>query len=166
MTHFTESGIKGKVNAAIEINNVANQIYKHNFPATNLLNLNIEGLTVEKIEKLDVDTILMSPPCQPFSRNGNQHDVNDHRTDSFKHILDILPKLNIKNILIENVKGFETSKMRNILINILDECNYNHQEFILSPSQFNIPNCRHRYYCLAKKDPFKFTTSLLVYNFT
>ncbi|XP_076275838.1 tRNA (cytosine(38)-C(5))-methyltransferase [Rhynchophorus ferrugineus] len=160
---FTESRVEGEVKAAIEINNVANQIYKHNFPETNLLNLNIEGLTVKIIEKLDVDTILMSPPCQPFSRNGNQNDVNDHRTDSFRHILNLLPKLiNIKNLLIENVKGFEVSEMRNILINALVECNYHYQEFILSPSQFNIPNCRHRYYCLAKKEAFKFPTTSLM----
>ncbi|KAF7266545.1 hypothetical protein GWI33_020054 [Rhynchophorus ferrugineus] len=159
---FTESRVEGEVKAAIEINNVANQIYKHNFPETNLLNLNIEGLTVKIIEKLDVDTILMSPPCQPFSRNGNQNDVNDHRTDSFRHILNLLPKLNIKNLLIENVKGFEVSEMRNILINALVECNYHYQEFILSPSQFNIPNCRHRYYCLAKKEAFKFATTSLM----
>ncbi|XP_030757652.1 tRNA (cytosine-5-)-methyltransferase [Sitophilus oryzae] len=163
---FTESGLIGEVKAAIEINNVANSIYKYNFPDTTLLNLNIEGLSENIVNKFNVNTVLMSPPCQPFTRNGNRNDVKDSRTDSFRHFLSLLPKLSkIENILIENVKGFEVSEMRSILVNVLEECDFIYQEFILSPSQFGIPNCRHRYYCLAKRKPnnFKFnrTSSLM-----
>lgn len=155
---FSESGVQGEVKVAIEINNIANKIYEYNFPNVKLLNLNIEGLTADKINEFDVDTILMSPPCQPFTRNGNQNDIHDTRTDAFQHILSLLPNLNIRNMLIENVKGFEKSKMRDILIRILKENNYIYQEFVLSPSQFGVPNCRYRYYCLATKlqNCFKF----------
>lgn len=106
----------------------------------------------------------MSPPCQPFTRNGNQLDVDDERTNSFQHLVNILHELKVKYILIENVKGFEKSTMRNNLIEKLIECNFNYQEFILSPTQFGIPNTRHRYYCLAKKKPltFSFATGPLV----
>lgn len=141
---------------SIEINNIANEIYKHNFPDTKLLNLNIEGLTPDFINKLDVNTILMSPPCQPFTRNGLQNDMKDPRTVSFLHILKILPDLkNITRILIENVKGFEQSDTRNILVETLNKLNFSYQEFIVSPHQIGIPNSRHRYYCLAKKHPEK-----------
>ncbi|XP_050302562.1 tRNA (cytosine(38)-C(5))-methyltransferase [Anthonomus grandis grandis] len=159
---FTESKLPGKIKAAIEINPTANTIYSHNFPETKLINCNIGGLTTKTIKNLDVNTILMSPPCQPFTRNGKQCDIKDPRTDSFQHLLNLLPDLNnIENVLMENVKGFESSQMRNIFIKTLKNCGFVCQEFILSPSQIGVPNSRHRYYCLAKKLPakFKFETS-------
>lgn len=129
-----------------------------------LLNRNIEKLTPSVLNKLDVDTILMSPPCQPFTRNGLKCDIEDNRSCSFLHLLSILNDLHIENILIENVKGFENSKMRNILVETLNKSGFIYQEFILSPSQFGIPNSRHRYYCLAKKrtKSFKFSTGEIV----
>ncbi|XP_066258329.1 tRNA (cytosine(38)-C(5))-methyltransferase [Euwallacea similis] len=154
---FQETGLQGIIKAAIEINPTANLIYKHNFPETHLMNLNIEGLTSDLIKKLDVDTILMSPPCQPFTRNGKMNDINDPRTESFQHILNLLPELKIKNILIENVKGFEKSLMRSQLVKVLNENSYSYQEFLLSPNQFGIPNSRLRYYCLCKKLPETFS---------
>lgn len=106
----------------------------------------------------------MSPPCQPFTRNGLQKDINDPRTASFIHVLELLPELDIENILVENVKGFESSQMRNILLKTLINNNFNYQEFILSPNQFGIPNSRMRYYCLAKRKPnsFQFYSENLV----
>ncbi|KAJ8977755.1 hypothetical protein NQ317_001119 [Molorchus minor] len=167
--HFAldESGVNGKVVASIEINNVANEIYKHNFPETKLYNSNIEGLTSEFINKLNVDTILMSPPCQPFTRNGLQKDIKDPRTASFLHVLQLLPSLHITKLLIENVKGFESSEMRDILTSTLEKCEFVYQEFILSPHQIGIPNSRHRYYCLAKKLPhvFSFQAGKLMLTF-
>ncbi|CAH1180068.1 unnamed protein product [Phaedon cochleariae] len=162
-----ESQIQGNVVASIEINNVANEIYKLNFPHTPLFNMNIEGLSAEFINNLDVDTILMSPPCQPFTRNGLQKDIRDPRTTSFLHILEILPHMNIENILIENVKGFEKSDTRNILMQALEKGGFSFQEFIVSPDQIAIPNSRHRYYCLAKKLPnrFSFKTGSLMEHF-
>ncbi|XP_060521295.1 tRNA (cytosine(38)-C(5))-methyltransferase [Cylas formicarius] len=167
--HFAlnESGVPGIIKAAVEINNIANAVYKHNFPDTLVINSNIESLTAEKINKLDVDTILMSPPCQPFTRNGLKNDIKDPRTDSFQHILDLLPDLNIKMILMENVKGFEESKMRTHFINSLVKCEFIYQEFLINPTQIGVPNSRPRYYCLAKKTPdkFNFETGLLLHNF-
>ncbi|CAG9827518.1 unnamed protein product [Diabrotica balteata] len=146
-----DSGVKGNIVASIEINNIANEIYKLNFPETYLWNANIEGITVEDIKKLNVDTILMSPPCQPFTRNGLQNDIKDPRTASFIHLLNIFPELNIKYLLVENVKGFENSEMRDMLVKVLSENDYNYQEFIVSPHQIGVPNSRNRYYCLARK---------------
>lgn len=106
----------------------------------------------------------MSPPCQPFTRNGLKCDIADNRSNSFLHLLNILHELSIENILIENVKGFEQSIMRNKLVEKLNQAGFVYQEFILSPSQFGIPNSRHRYYCLVKKSPktFKFDTTTIV----
>ncbi|XP_043916545.1 tRNA (cytosine(38)-C(5))-methyltransferase isoform X2 [Protopterus annectens] len=111
--------------------------------------------------------ILMSPPCQPFTRIGLQGDVMDPRTKSFLHILDILPSLKKlpKCILLENVKGFETSSARDKLIVALKNCGYVYQEFLLSPTCIGIPNSRLRYFLIAKHklEPlcFQVTTQIL-----
>lgn len=107
----------------------------------------------------------MSPPCQPFTRNGLKKDELDPRTCSFSHLLNILPELQIQYILLENVKGFETSVMREKLIDTLKNCGFYYQEFILSPTQFGVSNTRHRYYCIARKKPFNFSTGELVLFF-
>lgn len=97
----------------------------------------------------------MSPPCQPFTRNGLQKDLEDPRTDSFEYVLSILKEMcTVNYLLLENVKGFETSKMRELLINALKDCGYYYKEFMLHPFQFGVPNSRLRYYCLARKKPF------------
>ncbi|XP_066539715.1 tRNA (cytosine(38)-C(5))-methyltransferase isoform X2 [Hoplias malabaricus] len=112
-------------------------------------------MTLNDFNKLDFDMILMSPPCQPFTRIGLQGDVSDPRTKSFLYILDLLPRLNKLPlfILLENVKGFETSSARDTLIKTLKECKYHFQEFMISPTCIGIPNSRLRYFLIAKASP-------------
>uniref|UniRef100_A0A669F8F1 tRNA aspartic acid methyltransferase 1 n=1 Tax=Oreochromis niloticus TaxID=8128 RepID=A0A669F8F1_ORENI len=147
-----ESGIPAQVVTAIDINTTANQVYKHNFPDTALWNKTIEGITLDEFNKLSFDMILMSPPCQPFTRIGLQGDVTDPRTKSFLYILDLLPRLQRlpRFILLENVKGFETSSARARLVKTLTECGYTFQEIMISPISVGIPNSRLRYFLIAK----------------
>lgn len=150
--NFQVSEISGSVTAAADINTIANDVYKHNHPYIKVLNNNIQKFTPAFIDALNVNTILMSPPCQPFTRVGNQKDVDDRRSDPFIHICQILPELKrIDWILMENVKGFETSKARDMFVESLNQSGLHYREFILSPTQLGIPNSRHRYYCLARR---------------
>lgn len=152
-----ESEIAAEVVAAIDINPVANDVYGHNFPETVLMNRNIQSISAQELNKLNVDVILMSPPCQPFTRIGLKKDEFDNRTCSLLHILNVIPELtNLKYILLENVKGFEMSRMRNKLVDCMECCGYSYRELILSPCQFGIPNSRNRYYLLAKRNNLKF----------
>ncbi|XP_042331942.1 tRNA (cytosine(38)-C(5))-methyltransferase isoform X2 [Sceloporus undulatus] len=120
----------------------------------------IEGISLKEFNKLSFDMILMSPPCQPFTRIGRQGDVSDPRTQSFLYILDILPRLAKlpKYLLLENVKGFETSSARDELIQTLEKCGFTYQEFLLSPTCLTIPNSRLRYFLMARLqiEPFPF----------
>lgn len=101
---------------------------------------------------MNVNCILMSPPCQPFTRVGNKKDIGDARTNALLHICNILDKLEtVSYILMENVKGFETSQARDLYIDALKRSKFEHQEFILSPTEIGVPNTRYRYYCLARK---------------
>nr|XP_054377976.1 tRNA (cytosine(38)-C(5))-methyltransferase isoform X2 [Pongo abelii] len=147
-----ESCIPAQVVAAIDVNTVANEVYKYNFPHTQLLAKTIEGITLEEFDRLSFNMILMSPPCQPFTRIGRQGDMTDSRTNSFLYILDILPRLQKlpKYILLENVKGFEVSSTRDLLIQTIENCGFQYQEFLLSPTSLGIPNSRLRYFLIAK----------------
>lgn len=152
-----ESEITAKVVAAIDINPVANAVYRENFPETILMNRNIESLNAQELNKLDLDAIFMSPPCQPFTRLGLKKDALDNRACSLLHIINLIPELkSLRYILLENVKGFEVSEMRDKLLNCMESCRYIYRELILSPCQFGIPNSRNRYYLLAKRKNFKF----------
>ncbi|XP_068529935.1 tRNA (cytosine(38)-C(5))-methyltransferase isoform X1 [Anas acuta] len=155
-----ESCISAEVVAAVDVNTLANEVYKHNFPSTPLWAKTIEGITLKEFDRLSFDMILMSPPCQPFTRIGLQGDISDPRTKSFLYILDILPRLQKlpKYILLENVKGFESSSARNELLRTLETCGFKYQEFLLSPTCLGIPNSRLRYFLIAKlqQEPFFF----------
>lgn len=108
----------------------------------------------------------MSPACQPYTiLNPNAKGALDPRAKSFLHLIqDVLPTLAADGhhpsyILVENVAGFEKSSTREVLVNTLHELDYHTTEFLLSPSQYGIPNSRLRYYLLARKTPFCETTS-------
>ncbi|NXA31934.1 TRDMT methyltransferase, partial [Eudromia elegans] len=154
-----DSCVSAEVVAAVDVNTLANEVYKHNFPTTPLWAKTIEGITLKEFDRLSFDMILMSPPCQPFTRIGLQGDVSDPRTKSFLYILDILPRLQKlpKYILLENVKGFESSSARNELLQTLETCGFKYQEFLLSPTCLGIPNSRLRYFLIAKLHPIPFS---------
>merc|ERR1712048_692275 len=104
-----------------------------------------------------IDILLMSPPCQPFTRQGKKLDDNDKRTKSFFYLLnEILPKLLPKSIIIENVKNFEDSRTREKLIEFLEKYGYQFEEFLLSPLDLGVPYQRSRYFLVASMEKKEF----------
>lgn len=115
---------------------------------------------------MNVNCILMSPPCQPFTRVGHKKDIDDARTNALLHICKILEKItSIEYILMENVKGFETSQARNLYIETLEKMEFEYQEFILTPTEIGVPNTRNRYYCLARRKSFSFKSKDILKTF-
>nr|XP_045582946.1 tRNA (cytosine(38)-C(5))-methyltransferase-like [Procambarus clarkii]XP_045582947.1 tRNA (cytosine(38)-C(5))-methyltransferase-like [Procambarus clarkii] len=156
-----ESGLPFEVVGTYEINTTALEVYQHNFPKT-CKPRNITGLSLEELRDINPTIIMMSPPCQPFTRQGLKRDVEDARTSSFLHLLGLLEEVPQPPhmILLENVAGFETSQAREKLISMLSRRNYVWQEFLLSPTQLGVPNSRLRYYLLAKQKPASFCFNL------
>jgi tRNA (cytosine38-C5)-methyltransferase len=117
------------------------------------MNNNTQSLTPNLVEKLNINTILMSPPCQPFSRNGNFLDLKDPRTEAFLHVIELIKALkNVRYIMMENVKGFEKSEAHDLFVKSLTDSGYDYKEYILSPNTtIGTPNSRNRYYCLATR---------------
>ncbi|CAL4064818.1 unnamed protein product, partial [Meganyctiphanes norvegica] len=153
-----ESGIQFQVVGSCEINPTALQVYSHNFSSSIPKPVNIMGFSTQDLDKLSPDLLMMSPPCQPFTRQGLKRDLDDERTSSFIHFLKLLQECRNppKYILLENVSGFETSRTRELLLETLQKCNYSWQEFLISPLQLGVPNSRLRYYLLARLKPLQF----------
>eukprot|EP00731_Ephydatia_muelleri_P021542 Em0014g133a len=152
-------GDRAHVVAAIDINTTATEFYHYNFPSTPHFNRNICGMTSTWLDALFPDIFVLSPPCQPFTRQGLKGDSSDHRTDSFFHLMELMLKMAHlpKYLMMENVEGFQNSQTRNHFTGILEKLGFVYQEFLLSPVQFGIPNSRLRYYLLAKMLPSNFT---------
>ena len=95
----------------------------------------------------------MSPPCQPFTRQGLQKDTEDSRTQPFLHIMkELIPNMtSLKYVLLENVKGFEVSNAHATLLQVLKASGFKTQEYLICPKQLGIPNSRLRYYLIASK---------------
>ena len=153
-----KSGVDFKVIGAFDINTNANTVYRHNFPEAKLMQKNLEGLTVKDLDKLSAQCWTMSPPCQPYTRQGKQEASKDSRAKSFLHIMDLLAEMSHppSYVLIENVKGFDGSDTRDYLLRVLQTKGYHTKEFLVSPVELGIPNSRLRYYLLAKMslEPF------------
>lgn len=156
--HFACRSERTEVVAAIDVNTTANAVYAFNFPSTRLMQRNVQSLSARELDALRPDLLTMSPPCQPFTRQGLQLDSEDPRSSSFLSLLRVLPSLNHPPtyILLENVKGFESSSTCSAFLDTLRECGYHAHRYLLSPTQIGVPNSRLRFYCLAKKNPLRY----------
>lgn len=55
---------------------------------------------------MGISAIVMSPPCQPFTRQGLQKDIGDARTEPLLNVIKMIPDLvRLDYALVENVKG-------------------------------------------------------------
>ena len=152
-----ESGVSFRVIGALDINTLANQVYKHNFTNTKLLQTNIESVKADYLDKLNADMWTISPPCQPYTRQGKQMASDDPRSRSFSTLVNNLSEMKYppRYLFLENVKGFEISDTRELLKSALKSKGYYVQEVLVSPIDFGIPNSRLRYYMMAKLKPFR-----------
>nr|GLL46764.1 tRNA (cytosine(38)-C(5))-methyltransferase [Ipomoea trifida] len=156
--------INAAVNAvvleAFDINDVANDVYEHNFGHRPHQG-NIQTLSAADIDGYKADAWILSPPCQPYTRQGLQKGSKDARASSFLKILELIPDTTRPPLFlfVENVVGFETSDTHEKMMEILGKNQFVTQEFILSPLQFGIPYSRPRYYCLAKRKPLTFRST-------
>ena len=134
--------------AAYDVNPVGNEVYHHNF-GLRPSGRDVRALTAAELDRHRADLWLLSPPCQPYTRQGNQLGKADGRAGSFCCLLAALQKMQHppRRLLVENVVGFEASEMRDDLLAALP--GYLVHEFVLSPAQLGVPYSRPRYFLLA-----------------
>ncbi|KXS18465.1 S-adenosyl-L-methionine-dependent methyltransferase [Gonapodya prolifera JEL478] len=148
---FEFSRVDGEVLAAFDISPQTNECYEYNF-GVQPIQVGIDHLTVESIEKYGANAWFLSPPCQPYVRGGKHRDDQDPRARGLIHLVKLLPKMRNppRFIFLENVFLFEQSKSRALLVEALDSLGYGIAEFMVSSIQFGVPNDRQRYYLTAR----------------
>ena len=156
---------------AIDNNVNANDVYKANFQNQKTNSLLIEG-NIENVDAKSLilgeggrcEILMMSPPCQPYTRKGKKEREKDARSTALAFIIDMFEDMDgvcdedmrPKRILLENVVGFELGAERERFIQALKKKKYHVREFVgLSPeTMLGVPVKRPRYYLLARTEEF------------
>ena len=137
--------------AAIDINRIALEVYRHNYPHPTVPSL-IESIPVDRWRRWDADLWWMSPPCQPFTRRGLRRDLDDPRAETLLVVLERIAEVRPRYVAFENVPGFSSSRARGRLLATLERAGYDRvDEHLLCPTDFGIPNRRQRYYLVAAR---------------
>lgn len=71
---------------AIDIDQSARSVYELNH-AHEYVTAEIESLTTATLAEFAAELWWLSPPCQPYSRRGNQRDIDDPRAASLLHLI-------------------------------------------------------------------------------
>ena len=149
------SGVPHRVLRAYDVDDSAVRTYRHNLPESKVITQNIVSLTSEDLRQLGADCWLLSPPCQPHTRQGLQLGDSDPRSSALTHVVNLLEcgeaALLPDSLLLENVVGFESSSARRRLHAVLVQRGYQVRELWASPVHFGVPNQRTRYFLLASR---------------
>ncbi|GAX16899.1 tRNA (cytosine38-C5)-methyltransferase [Fistulifera solaris] len=156
--HSDLSGLRFECVAALDHSDLCKVVYEHNHKPVTLSNRPIQKLTVGQVEGWQADLFVMSPPCQPHSRQHThqKRELQDKRSESFLHLCELLQSLSTvpSVILLENVVGFERSQSFSFFQKVLKDRNYRCCHFILQPSQVGLPNDRPRFYSVAVQNDY------------
>jgi tRNA (cytosine38-C5)-methyltransferase len=147
-----QKDLKHEVVACYDVNSVSNEVYEYVYrklPSSS----SIESLSSKTLDAFQADIWVMSPPCQPFTR---QHPPTekDPRSNALTHLMKTMIKMKVPPtyLALENVVGFEQSPSCKNVLETLESLGYEFMQFALSPTQFGVPNERPRYYLLAVRN--------------
>lgn len=142
------SGVNHQIVGFSEVDKDAIELYQYNFP--NVRNLgDITELNPTSRRCPNFDLFTGGFPCQPFSTVGKRQGQMDERGRGtlFGDIIRICEVKQPQYILLENVKGLLTGKMRSTFDVILDELRrigYDVRYAVLNSKDYGIPQTRER----------------------
>ncbi|KAF4759195.1 C-5 cytosine-specific DNA methylase [Perkinsus olseni] len=156
---LASAGIQSTTITAADVNTECNMVYNKSYGDKPQAK-NIASAGVKWFDSMDAVMWTMSPPCQPYTRQGKQQDSDDCRANALGRIIEVLGRM--KNpprlILLENVVHFERSASLCELLHTLHKIGgYRCRGFMLSPMQFGFPNSRSRFYLMAIRDEAAFS---------
>lgn len=118
-----------------------------------------EFLTIgfEYLEADKIDIIIGGPPCQPFSRFGNQKGIEDSR-DGFPIFLDAIKRLSPRVFLFENVANLlgRHKWYLDLILNEFKKLGYKTDIQILNAKYYGVPQNRERVICVGYKSSFEY----------
>lgn len=108
-------------------------------------------------EANNIDIVIGGPPCQPFSRFGNQLGMEDAR-DGFPIFIDAVKRLKPKVFLFENVANIlgRHKWYLDLVVNELRKLGYIVEYKVLNAKDYGVPQNRERLICVGHKSKFKF----------
>ena len=112
---YTQAGYD--VRLAVEWDTGAADVYRRNFPETNVFEGAIADLTAEEalrvtaLEPGQLDVLDGSPPCQGFSTAGRRK-FSDTRNRLFEEYVRMLEVFKPRMLVMENVSGLRKGKMK------------------------------------------------------
>lgn len=121
---YEQAGFKGLL--GIDLNEIACNNYRLNFPNTEVWNEDIVSINPQRIlDEFDLkpgelDLLDSSPPCQGFSVSGARK-ISDERNDLFIQTKKFIQELNPKVFIIENVDGMIKGKFKGLFNQYLSE---------------------------------------------
>ena len=154
---------------AVDVNRFCNDIYSNSYSDGDVECLDISALSREWLEAVGADIWTMSPPCQPYTRQGNMQGSLDERARPLHHLIDVMRSMSGSNIpkliLIENVKNFEISDSFAELKQVLESLNYSLYGYFLNPLYMGFPNSRLRFFLVASlRDPLEQQIPFLIHT--
>lgn len=147
-----------KVLAAVEIDLLAAETYRSNFPGVRLWETDIRRLSVARVlRELDLrpgqlDLLAGCPPCQGFTtlRSLNGHRVvDDHRNELVLEFERFVRGLQPNAVMLENVPGLATDARLARLTETLATLGYVSTTRVLDASRFGVPQRRRRMILVA-----------------
>jgi len=130
--------------AAIDIDRTSNEGYALNH------RIHPRCQTLESIDAIaPCDLLWLSPPCQPYTRRGNQNQEHDPRSHALSHLISIIDRDPPAALILENVPEFLDSTHHRDLARILDRHGFATMHELLCPTQWGIPMRRRRFYLRA-----------------
>ena len=133
--------------------------------ASETYNRNLKGecynqfLTVgfEYPEAENIDIVIGGPPCQPFSRFGNQMGMEDAR-DGFPVFIDAVRRLQPRVFLFENVANIigRHKWYLDLIVRELQDLGYIVEYRVLNAVNYGVPQNRERLICVGHRASFRF----------
>jgi len=152
-----------KVLVASDIEKVAAETHKINWPNTPFIHKDIRELTsselLEAASGIKPDLIIGGPPCQGFSTLGAKISA-DPRNELFDHYARIVSDLQPKAFLFENVKSMSTlykGAFKDKVVKRFSELGYRVYEKVINVSEYGVPQLRERLFLFGTKLDAKFS---------
>ena len=141
---------------AFDVDDTATRVYASNFGTRALVTAtDVCRLEPDALNRFGAGLWLLSPPCQPYTRQGNALGAKDVRASGIAHLTALLGDDALEpptRLLMENVVGFESSESRDELARVLRGRDYAIREYWISPVHLGIPNQRTRYFLIARRN--------------
>ena len=136
---------------AVENDKNACATLRHNRPSWNVHEGDVKSFSAKQYKGIDL--FAGGVPCPPFSIAGKQLGHNDKR-DLFPEALRLIEECHPNAVMLENVRGFASSKFdkyRQRLIRQLNDLGYEVFWEVLNASSFGVPQLRPRFVLVGLK---------------